>query len=85
LLIISLDLIGWEDQLRRILCNDEKWNSACRKAFLIPKVSAELLPKRVYKNQSNLTENAGIHCPVPHFESEKWHFEHKFGLLGFEL
>jgi hypothetical protein len=48
-------------------------------------VSAELLPKRVYKNQSNLTENAGIHCPVPHFESEKWHFEHKFGLLGFEL
>ncbi|KAJ6885326.1 hypothetical protein NC651_026058 [Populus alba x Populus x berolinensis] len=73
------------DQLRRILCNDEKWNSACRKAFLIPKVSAELLPKRVYKNQSNLTANAGIHCPVPHFESEKWYFEHKFGLLGFEL
>ncbi|KAJ6978515.1 hypothetical protein NC653_026818 [Populus alba x Populus x berolinensis] len=48
-------------------------------------VSAELLPKRVYKNQSNLTANAGIHCPVPHFESEKWYFEHKFGLLGFEL
>ncbi|KAJ6893038.1 hypothetical protein NC652_027135 [Populus alba x Populus x berolinensis] len=30
------------DQLRRILCNDEKWNSACRKAFLIPKMSTAL-------------------------------------------
>ncbi|KAB5533669.1 hypothetical protein DKX38_016755 [Salix brachista] len=63
----------WEDQLRRILCNDEKWNSACSKALLIPKVRKKLLPKRVYKNQSNLTENAGIHCPVLHFEFEKLH------------
>lgn len=33
-------LIGREDQLFGVLCNDEKWNSTTRKALLMPLMGA---------------------------------------------
>ncbi|KAF9589018.1 hypothetical protein IFM89_018257 [Coptis chinensis] len=44
---VDSDNVRWKDQLRGVLCNDEKWNAAAWKAFLIPVVAIFVLEPRV--------------------------------------